>query len=126
MIKHGIVHVNNDFFFFLFNDLSSILENEKCGTTYNSCIPDPPLQMSSAEAVIGVLVLFVWFGLAFLSCWCRYNRRKQAEKRFIRRVQTAVAEVQQPRTVYLVVDPPAASVPLTNEQPPPSYEHIQN
>ena len=112
-------------YFFLFNDSSSIVGDEKCGTTYESCVTDPPLETSSERDTIGgILFLIFWFGLFIFSCWCRYYRRNQAEKNFIRRVQTAVAEVQQPRTVYVVVDRSAPSAPLINEQPPPSNKRI--
>jgi hypothetical protein len=117
-------------YLFLFYDFSSILDNEKCGTTYFSCIPDPPLQdrplqRRSRNGGLGVAVFLVWFGLFFLIWCCRYYQRKQAEKKFIRRVQTAVAEIQQPRTVYIVVDSSAADAPLTQEENPPSYEETQ-
>ena len=115
------------------NDLSSILEKEKCGITYNSSVGDPPLLMSKRGSELGVLGLFFWIGLIVFCYWLRYYRRKQAEKRFIRRVQAAVNEVQQPRAVYFVVNPSAADTPLTHEEPPclaveeppPSFQEIQ-
>jgi hypothetical protein len=101
------------------------LENKRYGTTYTSCIGNPPLLMDSAGEAFGIFGLLLLFGACILSCWIRSYLRKQDDKQFIRRVQTAVAEVQQPRTVYIVVDPSSARAPLTNEQPPPSYEQTQ-
>jgi hypothetical protein len=106
-------------YFDLFDDFSFYLENEKCGNSYNSCIRDPKSDESSSTSSIvgGIFGLLAWIGIIIGVHFCRLHWRKQAEKRFIRQVQTAIAQNQQERVVHFIVD-----TPLIHEQPPPAYE----
>ena len=57
--------------------------------------------MSDGDSVLGLLWFPLIIGLSICSCYCRYYRRKQAEERFLRRVQMAAAQVQ-PLIIYQI------------------------
>ncbi len=76
---------------------------------------------STVKGIIGILI---WFGLCFCIPCYRSYQRKQAAKRFIRQVQTAITQNVQQRYVYVIVDSSIANTSLINEEPPPAYEQI--
>ena len=76
--------------------------------------------MSAGDSALGILWFLLMIGLSICSCYYRHYRRKQAEARFLRRVQMAASQVQ-PQIIYQIQP---IAVPLLQESAPPSYEQI--
>lgn len=102
--------------------------NEKCGYTYNSCLNDPakPREPTTAGVIVKLISgIIFWIGICIVGHFCRIYRRRQAKKRFARKIQAMVAQNQLQMVLHIISSPPVATTPLIQEESPPSYQEIE-